>query len=382
MQNSIAGLLRALLKPLIVAVGVFLLLEMSTRVYLFGLAGLVPAKINSVHELPQTGFTERSTQAGLPFELKSELDDYFKLVPFVTNSRGLRDREYAFQKGQNVFRVAVVGSSFALPAGVAIEDAFHSLLEEQFSAEFAPLRYEFINFCVGMYGPEEVITTLQTRALGYDPDLVIFSATTLSMPHLIDSVAAKAPPPPKERSSRSEQPIRFQKSYPILQSFFLRLLQLRAAGGHVEPGLHVGRLEDAYMSLSQRWAAGRPNVGRAAGSASVKPQRSRGATPRQRGGSVLERLARISSATGIPIVIVRLEYDASPKLPIDLEVAQTAASLGLHYLDTRDAFQGMRARDFWIYELDPHPDATAHGIFADSIASFLRSNGLLPKQKR
>jgi hypothetical protein len=184
------------------------------------------------------------------------------------------------------------------------------------------------------------------------------------------------------RSSKSDSPIRFEKSYPILQSFFFRLVQLRVAGGHVEPGAHVGRLEAAYMSLSQRWATGFPENGEGAGSASAKLPRSLGEAPRQRGGSILERLARIGAATGIPIVIVRLEYDASPKSSLDLEVEQSAATLGLHYLDTRDAFRGTRARDFWIYELDPHPDATAHGIFADAIASFLRTEGLLPKQKR
>jgi hypothetical protein len=382
MQNSIASGLRQLRKLLIVAACVFLLLEMSTRVYLFGPAGLAPGRINSVHELPQTGFTEPSPQAGLPFELKPLLDGYFKLAPFVTNSRGLRDREYPFQKPEEVFRVAVVGSSFALPAGVAIEDAFHSLLEQQLSTEFAPLRFEFINFCVGMYGPEQVIATLETRALRYDPDLVIFSATKLSMPHLIDSVAAQLARSRKKRVSSSEPLIRFDQSYPILQSFFFRLVQLRGAGGHVEPGMHVGWLEGAYMSLSQRWAAGPPGDRQSAGSKDVGPQRSLGQAPRQRGGSVAERLARIGAATGIPIAIVRLEYDASPKLPIDLEVEQIAATLGLHYLDTRDAFRGTRARDFWIYELDPHPNPIAHGIFADAIASFLRTEGLLPKQKR
>ncbi len=34
-------------------------------------------------------------------------------------------------------------------------------------------------------------------------------------------------------------------------------------------------------------------------------------------------------------------------------------------------------REFWIYELDPHPDARAHAIFADVIARFLREKGLI-----
>lgn len=109
-----------------VVAGLFVLLELTARVYLFGIAGLVPAKMNSVHGLNQTGFTRQSGDARIGFELKPDLDGYFNLATFRTNSKGLRDREYALEKPSDTFRVAVMGSSFTLPAGVEIERAFHS----------------------------------------------------------------------------------------------------------------------------------------------------------------------------------------------------------------------------------------------------------------
>jgi hypothetical protein len=96
-------------------------------------------------------------------------------------------------------------------------------------------------------------------------------------------------------------------------------------------------------------------------------------------GSTLQRLAQVSERTGIPIVVVRLELDASEELPIDLEVKQQTRALGMYYLDTRDAFRGTRPSDFWISELDPHPNWRAHEIFARVVATFLDSNGLLPQ---
>ena len=42
----------------------------------------------------------------------------------------------------------------------------------------------------------------------------------------------------------------------------------------------------------------------------------------------------------------------------------------------------MRSKDFWIYELDPHPNVKAQEIFAEAIAGFLRSNDLLTQKKR
>lgn len=94
-------------------------------------------------------------------------------------------------------------------------------------------------------------------------------------------------------------------------------------------------------------------------------------------GSSLQHLAEASERTGIPIAIVRLELDASEEAPIDLEVKRQTRALGMDSLDTRDAFRDTRPSDFWIHELDPHPDWEAHEIFARVAATFLDSNGLL-----
>jgi len=108
--------------------------------------------------------------------------------------------------------------------------------------------------------------------------------------------------------------------------------------------------------------------------------RGRRSAQRARGrGTIIRRLAELSETTGIPIAVVRLEFDASKRLAIDHEVEERVRALGMYYLDTRDAFRGTRASDFWIYELDPHPNRKAHEIFARVIATFLRSSGLLSR---
>jgi hypothetical protein len=99
-------------------------------------------------------------------------------------------------------------------------------------------------------------------------------------------------------------------------------------------------------------------------------------------GSVIERLARIGRKQQIPIVLILLEFEDRERLLIDAQVAGEARAHGIPYLHTRDAFRGTRASDFWIYELDPHPNWKAHAIFAQVVARFLRSNGLLPMPPR
>jgi len=377
MQSSARSTLRAVLKLVVLGASLFVLLEISARVYFFGFAGLVPEKINSVHGLPQTEFTQRSTDPELGFELKPNLDGYFKLVPFRTNSRGFRDREYTLSKPKDTFRVAVVGSSFALPAGVEIEQAFHSLLEERFSAEFAPTHYEFINFAVGMYSPKQVLAMLELRALEYHPDLILFTLTEYSMSGLIEDPSSK--PSQSARQDVGDEKIlpKFQKSYPILQSFFVRLLMERTGHGPKTPQLHVGVIENLFMT----WVDRRSVALVTSAKDSPKLRRQQARAPENKfepvGGSVIERLANVQASTGIPIVLVRLEIDPKERLPIDFEVEEKARTLGLYYVDTRDAFQGTNPRDFWIYELDPHPNRAAHEIFAKVIAKFLRSNDLL-----
>jgi len=359
------SLLRRTFVLLSVAAGGFLLLEMSARVHLFGLAGLSPAAVNSIRGLPQSAYTQPSAEARLGFVLKPNLDGIFKLVPFRTNARGLRDRDYALTKPEGTFRVAVVGSSFALPAGVAIERAFHSLLEERFSQELAPVRVEFINFAVGMYNPEQVLAMLELRALGYAPDLVLMTATRLSMPWLIHDPASVA-----GRAVRRLDPAAlpsFGPAVPVLQSFAVRLALARM--GH-SPASYMGWLERLAIALTE--PASPPARGAPAAGPPEPPP----------AGSVIERLAGVGRRQRIPIALVLLEFEDRERLPIDAEVAAEARAHGIHYLDTRAAFRGTRASDFWIYELDPHPNWKAHEVFAQVIATFLRDNGLLPMPPR
>jgi hypothetical protein len=324
--------------------------------------------VNSLRGLPATGFTRPSAEPRLVFELAPNLDGLFKLVPFRTNSRGMRDREYSLHKPAGTFRVAVVGSSFSLPAGVAIERAYHSLLEERWSREFAPLRCEFLNFAVGMYHPEQVLAMLELRALTYEPDLVLMTATKLSMPWLVNDPASEAGR--EIRAIDADALPRFRKSYPFLRSFLWRLMQQRT--GRLDAGEDVGVLERGFMELTDRRAP--PPLGAAAARA-----RAGAAAPAYRAeGSVIERLARVRDDSGVPVALVRLEFEDGPATALDLAVKEAARRQGIPYLDTRAAFGGTRPSEFWIHPLDPHPNWRAHEVFAGAVDIFLRSNHLSP----
>ncbi|TDJ44566.1 MAG: hypothetical protein E2O50_02885 [Gammaproteobacteria bacterium] len=66
-------------------------LEMTYRVYLFGVAGLNPVKVNSFVNIFASGLVQPADNLDIWFELKPEQNTLFRGAPFVTNSHGLAD---------------------------------------------------------------------------------------------------------------------------------------------------------------------------------------------------------------------------------------------------------------------------------------------------
>jgi hypothetical protein len=93
------------------------------------------------------------------------------------NSQGWRDREHSFEKPAGVYRIAVLGDSYAEAMQVPLEQAFWSLLPGQLGrCGFAPGReIEAINFGVSGYGTAQELVTLRERAWRYAPDLVLLA---------------------------------------------------------------------------------------------------------------------------------------------------------------------------------------------------------------
>lgn len=93
------------------------------------------------------------------------------------NSQGLRDREHALPKPPNVYRIAVLGDSYAEAMQVELERAFWAQLPEKLEAcGFAPgKKIETVNFGVSGYGTGLELLTLQNRAWQYSPDMVLLA---------------------------------------------------------------------------------------------------------------------------------------------------------------------------------------------------------------
>jgi len=327
-NNSSNSRLTDLLIVFLLIVLFALLMEQVVRFYLFGGDSLSYQKMKSVGSMGYTGYLQESDFPEVIYEFKPGIDSYFKLSDFKTNSKGLRDKEYSLDKPENTFRVAVIGGSFTVPAGVEIDLAFHSILEDRLTSENPDLEYEFINFGVSGYRINNKIATLKHKALKYNPDLVLF---VLDGSQFTEDEEKVFKPKPKKNQ--------------FFQSFTYKLLS--KAKVFKDDNKHKKYLDkhlDALDKLDKN----------------------------------LLELSQISKQYDVPISIVVLDHDYSHyKLSNDIE--RLVKKNNLYFSNTIPAFQDINLSELTIYKTDIHPNAKANQVFADEIYEDLKEQSLIKK---
>ena len=285
--------------------------------------------MKSVGSMGYTGYLKKSDSPAVVYEFKPGIDSYFKLAGFKTNSQGLRDKEYSFEKTATTFRVAVIGGSYTVPAGVEIDQAFHSILENRLNQEFPDLNYEFINFAVSGYQINNKIAALKQKALEYKPDLILF---------ILDNSEFT------EDDEREFKPK--SKKNQFFQSFTYKLISKIKLFKNDKK--HQEFLDDHLAGLNDFDLA-------------------------------LQDLSQISKIYNVPICIVVLDHDYS-HYELSGEIEKLVEKNNLYYSNTIPAFKDTDLRDLTIYKIDIHPNAEANRIFTDAIYNDLRTQSLLNKQ--
>ncbi|MDF0552142.1 SGNH/GDSL hydrolase family protein [Kamptonema sp. UHCC 0994] len=115
-----------------------------------------------------------SLKPGASFEWQGEGDRSF----IKANKDGLRDREHTKEKPPKIFRIAVLGDSFAEALQVPMENTFWWKMRKQLNKECSVLgdrKVEVINFGVQGYGTDQELITLRHKVWQYSPDLVILA---------------------------------------------------------------------------------------------------------------------------------------------------------------------------------------------------------------
>lgn len=103
----------------------------------------------------------------------------FVIVPeyginLTINSKGLRDREYAYAKPRGVHRILCLGDSFTCGYGVQADETYPKVLERLFGAAIGlDARWEVINAGVGSTATANQVAYYNVEGCKYEPDVVI-----------------------------------------------------------------------------------------------------------------------------------------------------------------------------------------------------------------
>jgi hypothetical protein len=135
----------------------------------------------------------------LQFELEPSIERTHFGQPFVTNAFGMHDDPVSIEKPKGTIRVALLGASIDMGWGVKHQDSYADKLEEWLTAHAERLnisparRFEVLNFGVAAYSPLQRLEVLRRKATSFQPDMVIYSATTLDERfleiHLLDMLS-------------------------------------------------------------------------------------------------------------------------------------------------------------------------------------------------
>jgi len=312
--------------------------EILYRIYLFGWNSVSYPMMKSIHPLDDT-LIQKSSVPGLPYELKPNVNTYYKKARFVTNAEGLRDKEYARVKPQDVFRIAVIGDSFSFPDGVEIKDAYHSILEERLNAKARLKKYEAINFSVGGYGPASYLTVLRLKALKYSPDLILLGFNPGNDYDYAKKTRARPYVPKRAPNS-------FFYSYSIEKIRDVARRRLAWTG-------------NVYERLDQEIEG-------------------KALDPRNLNSleSFFYDISALTTPKKIPVVIVNLNIWQTPPAYVRA-VREMAERQGFYFEDLSAPFERQASRKYQIFRADYHPNAAANRIFAAQLYEFLIKKSLL-----
>ncbi len=111
------------------------------------------------------------------YVLKPDLRTEHRGASWTTNSRGMRDREYAAEKPANTLRIALVGDSIGSGWGVDDGQGFEPTLERLWGTQGGRAAVEVLNFSVPGHAPGQRWEQLRRAGWPTSPDVVIFEAT-------------------------------------------------------------------------------------------------------------------------------------------------------------------------------------------------------------
>jgi hypothetical protein len=117
---------------------------------------------------PDYGWYHIANAAGPSYDRFGEYN-----VWVTINSRGLREAEIPYQKPEGVYRILLLGDSFAEGMRTELAQTAGKVLEARLNEMAGAPRFQVISAGVGAWGTDQELLWLRQEGARYDPDLVL-----------------------------------------------------------------------------------------------------------------------------------------------------------------------------------------------------------------
>jgi lysophospholipase L1-like esterase len=247
-------------------------------------------------------------------------------VQFDTNSKGLRDREFSYEKPPGRLRIMMLGDSFTVGWGAKFDETFPKRIERMYADR--GIQAEAINTGVGNYNTIQEVEYYLREGYKYNPDIVVLNFTFNDA----EPVPVSSPPP--------------------------TILRVCYSCIFVE-----GRIDSVLRELfvKKDWADYYLGLygddGQAKGWLDAK--------------AYIAKLAAFTKAHGTKLLIASMpelhdvQHYRLQKIT-DL-VHEAADENDVPFVDLLPYVQGVPSPELWVTPPDPHPNGLAHKLFAEGI---------------
>ncbi len=289
---------------------------------------------------PPPGLAQISALAEL---VKAHQRGLFRGQLYETNSRGLRDRDYAIPKPDSVFRIVLAGGSTTMGSWVAEPATYGALLETALNRTRDTRRFEVVNTGLAGATLQHAVGRLLQHGLPYDPDLIVygFSPNDIRFPVAYRPSATTSTPAALASSGSAV--------VDAMRHARIELDSIRAG-----TGTYAAELQHNYFDNPAAWALFLEQLDVLAGLAARGP------------------LCVVVLLHTLPFSLHALH----PYRAIYQRVGDAARERGFAVAPSLDLYIDEDPHALWAAPNDPHANARSHAILARALA---RGLGRLPR---
>jgi lysophospholipase L1-like esterase len=304
---------------------------------------------------------DRNTGTRLIPGLKGTLSCSEYSIDIAINSKGLRDRDFPYEKPPGTRRILCLGDSYTFGYGVQADETFAKLLERSLSeSDSSSSRWEVLNAGIGSTGTAHQLALYETEGSKYSPDIVVvnfcpandFFDNIASGLYTIENDTLVKHDALRTRARGIQRFTRFIPGYGFLssRSHLLNLVRYRVAAMN-------------YHELNRK-------VSQSAKPENVVAQHNRMTR------YLLDAFQRSCAERGSRLVVMFMPP------PRTAEVGQWTAEMiaycelrGIPVLDLEPSFEAARRNSIQTYyRIEGHWNAAGHAVTARALHDFLVKN--------